>query len=175
MKYFLDTEFIEQKGSIQLISIGMKCEDGRKLHLLSNEYNFDDASTWVVDNVIKPLYQKENGAVTKNILTHTNFHKAVGISHKDIAIEIKKFVGFPDYKNGKPEFWAYFADYDWVVFCWLFGTMIELPNGFPMYCNDLKQLLNESGKNKIPDSNNQHNALDDAEWNERLYHYLKQK
>lgn len=40
-------------------------------------------------------------------------------------------------------FYAYFADYDWVVFCWLFGRMIDLPSNFPQYCNDLKQIMEE--------------------------------
>ena len=43
-----------------------------------------------------------------------------------------------------PEFYAYYADYDWVAFCWIFGKMIDLPKGFPMYCRDLKQMLDES-------------------------------
>lgn len=46
----------------------------------------------------------------------------------------------------QPEFYAYYADYDWVVFCWLFGRMIDLPKGFPMYCKDLKQLVDEHFK-----------------------------
>lgn len=46
----------------------------------------------------------------------------------------------------KPKFFAYYADYDWVAFCWLFGKMIDLPKGFPMYCNDLKQTLDEKTK-----------------------------
>ncbi|MGH2666066.1 hypothetical protein [Flavobacterium sp.] len=50
-----------------------------------------------------------------------------------------------------PEFYAYYADYDWVVFCWLFGKMIDLPAGFPMYCRDLKQVLDEKAKLKIQD------------------------
>ncbi|MBC7845545.1 MAG: 3'-5' exoribonuclease [Flavobacterium sp.] len=47
------------------------------------------------------------------------------------------------YPPTNPEFYAYYADYDWVVFCWLFGKMIDLPKGFPMYCKDLKQMLDE--------------------------------
>lgn len=42
-----------------------------------------------------------------------------------------------------PEFYGYYSDYDWVVFCWLFGKMTDLPNGFPYYCIDLKQTLDE--------------------------------
>lgn len=50
----------------------------------------------------------------------------------------------PD-KNGhaQPEFYGYYCDYDWVLFCSLFGTMMDLPKGFPMYCRDTKQMLDE--------------------------------
>ena len=44
-----------------------------------------------------------------------------------------------------PIFYGYYADYDWVIFCWIFGKMIDLPEGFPMYCNDIKQLMTEHG------------------------------
>jgi len=40
-------------------------------------------------------------------------------------------------------FYAYYADYDWVAFCWIFGKMIDLPKGFPKYCRDLKQTFDE--------------------------------
>src|SRR5688572_23767985 len=39
------------------------------------------------------------------------------------------------------EFWAYYCNYDWVVFCWIFGKMMDLPAGFPMFCHDLKVLM----------------------------------
>lgn len=167
MKYFLDTEFIEKKNSITLISIGIKCEDGRKLHLISSEYEFKQASEWVVDNVIRPLYIDEVPGDLRNRLSIENFHQHIGESNNSIAKKIIKFT-----EGTKPEFWAYYADYDWVVFCWLFGTMMELPEGYPMYCKDLKQLLDESEKDKIPDPEGAHNALVDAEWNEKLYHHL---
>jgi hypothetical protein len=76
----------------------------------------------------------------------------------------------------QPEFYAYYADYDWVVFCWLFGRMIDLPNGFPMYCRDLKQMLDEKGnpdhKKAVPQTN-EHNALADAKWNKELYNFIQ--
>lgn len=96
----------------------------------------------------------------------------------------------------KPIFYAYYADYDWVVFCWIFGTMVNLPKGFPMYCKDLKQILDEKvdevfiddGKGgnlekgrldwikslpHYPKQENEHNALDDAKWNLSLYKFIK--
>lgn len=103
----------------------------------------------------------------------------------------------------QPEFYAYFADYDWVLLCSLFGRMIDLPQGFPMYCNDLKQSLDEEvGKlknsdffqyfhvdkpltfnekleaikkfnKKYPAENNGHNALEDAVWNKDLFNFIQ--
>lgn len=75
-----------------------------------------------------------------------------GKSNKEIAKEVIEFV--EERSDGKIpieilgvktsiEFYGYYCDYDWVVFCWLFGKMIDLPKGFPMYCKDLKQLQDE--------------------------------
>lgn len=47
------------------------------------------------------------------------------------------------------EFYGYYADYDWVLLCSLFGRMIDLPKGFPMYCRDLKQMLDEKAYNFV--------------------------
>jgi hypothetical protein len=77
-------------------------------------------------------------------------------------------------KGNYPEFYAYFADYDWVVFCWIFGRMIDLPESFPMFCLDLKQMMYEKGldgewKNEhCPTPEGNHNALIDAKWNKQL-------
>jgi hypothetical protein len=44
----------------------------------------------------------------------------------------------------QPEFYAYYAAYDWVIFCELFSSMQNLPKGFPYYCRDLKQMKDET-------------------------------
>lgn len=98
----------------------------------------------------------------------------------------------------KPQFYGYYSDYDWVVFCWLFGKMIDLPKGFPMYCIDLKQTLDELQEFEISSYNhelncngitisplkiikelpnypkqvNEHNALLDAKFCRDLYYFL---
>lgn len=89
-------------------------------------------------------------------------------------------------RRSAPKFYAYFADYDWVVFCSIFGRMIDLPTskGFPMYCNDLKQLMEDKARQRrttsemikkkpsYPVQNNEHDALEDAKWNQKLYSFL---
>lgn len=232
MKYFIDTEFIEgfhkplfgkRRHFIDLISIGIICEDGRTYQAISKEFRYEDADQWVKDNVLMPLYRETVSGDQRNYIGPFEFHKRFGKTNKKIAEEIRQFVfkeckdGF-DYNDGtvldsemkrgewaikddpKPEFYAYYADYDWVVFCSLFGRMIDLPAGFPMYCKDLKQILDEKSKSWIgkstvertqrmgvditkdivdlklhpnyPKQSNDHSALDDAKWNFELYKFL---
>ena len=63
---------------------------------------------------------------------------------------------------------AYYADYDWVALCQLYGRMIDLPECFPMLCMDLKQHMDTLGflKEDLPtqSAKSEHSALDDARW-----------
>ena len=53
----------------------------------------------------------------------------LGINKKELAKEVIDFID----KNtkwtelGYPTFFGWYASYDWVVFCWIFGRMIDLP------------------------------------------------
>ena len=55
MKYFLDTEFIEDGVKIDLISIGIVAEDNRSLYMQNVECAFGYASDWVWRNVFPHL------------------------------------------------------------------------------------------------------------------------
>lgn len=181
MKYFIDTEFIEgfhkplfgkKRHFIDLISIGIVCEDGRTYSAISNEYKYKDADKWVQDNVITPLYISVVHGDGRNHCGSENFQYAYGKSNKQIAEEIVQFVFNDVYKRFKGsekefhsrtkeygwntdtpiEFYGYYADYDWVLFCSLFGRMIDLPKGFPMYCRDLKQMLDTESERCLRDN-----------------------
>ena len=74
-----------------------------------------------------------------------------------------------------PEFWGYFSDYDWVVFCWLFGPMVKLPKDWPIYCRDLKQEMDRLNiKPTLELENSNHNALDDARQIKQSYYSFKE-
>jgi hypothetical protein len=188
-----------------------------------NRYPEGIKEYWIRENVLKPIFDelilKESNEVFDsyerqflfnvskdcipvcgNDFTYKNFKALInkyGKTNNEIAEEIKYFCG-PDFINGRnytvPEFYAYYADYDWVVFCWIFGKMIDLPKGFPWYCRDLKQNFDvlaehlntersfftpkqwvEMVKEVHPDypkQTNEHNALDDARWNKALHNFL---
>lgn len=98
-------------------------------------------------------------------------------------------------KSLEPEFYGYFSASDWTVFCWIFGTMMTLPKGFPRHCIDLKTMLDQKSeaqwntkedkecrgnrltlfkqKEGYPKKVNEHNALADAKWNLQLYNFLQ--
>lgn len=64
---------------------------------------------------------------------------------------------------------------DGVAFCQLFGTMVQLPRGFPMYCRDVKQLCDDRGNPKLPEQvkSPEHNSMNDAIWTKEAYEFLK--
>lgn len=157
MQFFLDTEFIERgpKYPVTLISIGVVDERGGKFYAVSSDFREEDCSDWVKANVLPHL-----GDTPRLPLA-------------DIAILVREWVDV-QCEGAKPEFWGYYADYDWVVTAQMFGTMLDLPKGWPMYCRDLKQLCDSKGNPKLPEqSSTEHNALADAEWNRDAYLFLK--
>lgn len=179
---------------------------------------------WIRENVLRPIFDEllsksmqDNGDFVKNnfFTAYSGFSfshlkaliKYYGRTNKQIAEEIKEFckpsrkyeikkpitIKYSGLEN--PKFYAYYADYDWVAFCWLFGKMMDLPSGFPMYCNDLKQLMDEkvsvfceseikstsfeSALKRLkeihpdyPKQENEHSAIHDARWNKKLHKFL---
>lgn len=150
MRYWLDTEFIEDGRTIDLLSIGIVAEDGREFYAESSDTDRSRASQWVRENVLPYL-------------------ASVGDSGPQIAYQLRQFIG----NDPHPEFWGYYADYDWVVFCQLFGTMMQLPKHWPKYCRDVKQLCDDRGNPQLPEvGKNEHHALADARWNRDAWEYL---
>ena len=153
MKFFLDTEFFERPCQIDLISIGLVADNGDEYYAESSEFDWDDASDWLKRNVQPRL----SGPLK---------------TRRQIAADVISFVR-EHCGDEKPEFWGYYADYDWVVFCWLFGSMIDLPQGFPMFCRDLKQWAVMLGDPKLPSQTDEHHALCDARWNKKAWSFLE--
>lgn len=151
MRFWFDTEFLENGRTIELISIGVVSEDGREYYAetpLSRSLASSDP--WLV----------------KNVLPHL---KAATTDRKQIADDLIRFFG------EKPEVWAYYADYDWVALCQLYGRMIDLPKGWPMFCRDVKQLADSKGNPKLPEqASAEHDALADARWARDAWNYLSQ-
>jgi hypothetical protein len=152
MRYYIDTEFSESGPyyPIELISIGIVAEDGREFYAVSTEFLEEDCNDWVRENVLPHLAGIER------------------VSLKEIRKAVIKFIG-----GDKPSFWGYYSSYDWVLFCQIFGAMVDLPPGYPMHCNDIKQWCEQLDNPKLPKrDSNEHNALYDARWNKIVWDFL---
>jgi hypothetical protein len=159
MRYFYDTEFIEDGSTIDLISIGVVCEDGREFYAQNFDCLFGRASAWVKENVFPHLVRFRDVPVDC---------RAPWYYHNEIGLKLKAWIG-----DDKPEFWAYYADYDHVALCQLFGTMMDLPKGWPMYTRDIKQLCDWVGNPRLnQQGKDEHSALLDARWAFSAFHYL---
>jgi len=149
---FIDTEFIDDGKTIELISIALIDQDDNSLYLISNEFDEQKCDKWLLENVVANLGDEPR------------------YSKVEIKNKIIDFIG-----DGEVAFWGYFSSYDWVVFCQLFGKMLDLPKTYPYYCNDLKQALKRYDlKTRHIEKDGIHNALSDAIWNKKVYKYIQE-
>lgn len=144
-RYYLDTEFHEGPGVLELISIALVCDDGREFYAVSSTFNRRRLDPWVVANVLPHLPAKHHRKTPAQIAT-----------------DLRAFV------TGEPEIWAWFASHDWVLFCWaLGGRMVDMPKGWPQAPMDLRQTIIERGipRKSLPTQiGTEHDALEDARW-----------
>lgn len=152
MRIWFDTEFYENGKTIELISLGAVTETGAEFYAEVEEFSWEGADPWLISNVLPHL-------------------KGITVPRSELADQFLRFV---QSHTRTPEFWAYFADYDWVVLCQLYGRMIDLPEDFPMFCRDLKQEMHRLGVDKSPVENEaEHNALSDARWTMKTHQWLE--
>lgn len=147
--YTFDTEFIDDGSTIDLISIGLiNYETKESLYCVSSEYNQLKANrnAWLYTNVIQNLGTDER------------------FTRSEIKNNILKFLD----NDPSPKFYLNYGSYDWIVFCQLFGIMLDTPETFPYWWFEIQQELFNKGftKEQLPkQSTTEHNVLADAQYN----------
>jgi len=157
MKIWFDCEFQEDGRIIDLISIGLVRADGEEYYAECSEYNENRATPWLRENVLPQL----SGKIVDGRL------KSRGHIRRDLL----------DFCGENPEFWGWYGSYDWVCLCQIFGTMMDLPNGWPMFIRDAMQIRDDARNDWLPPRARdeiEHHALGDARWQRRVYEYLTQ-
>lgn len=186
MRIFYDTEFIEDGKTIDLISIGMVTEDGREYYAVNSALADQwgpgrrlrrriEKNGWLMQNVVPGLPKPSgdwNLYMPKSWLFN---YRDPAVKRRDrIAAEVRDFVlGTDPDQVPHVELWAWYGAYDHVVLSQLFGRMIDLPEGMPMWTNDLKQECERLGNPTLPEQpDGIHNALADARHNLVRAQYL---
>jgi 3'-5' exoribonuclease-like protein len=157
VRYFLDTEFLEDGRTIELVSIGVVAEDGREYYAVSTEFDPEAAIPWVRKHVLDQLPPPSDPAWK---------------SKATIRDELLEFLTV----DGEPETWAWYGDYDHVVICQLWGTMPELPRALPRFTRDLRQEWEMLGSPSVPKQQHaRHHALEDARHNRVIWETLQEE
>ena len=175
-RYFYDTEFLEDGKTIELISIGIVTSDGRELYAVNSKagngklYDRIVCNKWLMDNVVKSLPLKpgtrmlsptsiSGGGLTPGYFT-LDYGSNLIMPPRMIRNAVRDFLL---HDSDTIDLWADYGAYDHVALSQLFGSMVKLPHGIPMYTNDLQQLWRHHGCPDLPDqAGGLHNALDDA-------------
>lgn len=158
-----DTEFLEDGRTIALISIGMVADDGREYYAVNKQMpkRRIRKSPWLMANVV-PSLPKPHGDWIMSMPDRWLFNyldPCVKEPHV-IAREVRDFIQ----ATSDPELWAWYAAYDHVLLCQLWGRMVDKPDGVPMFTHDLKQEADRLGVADLPSlpGVTGHNALSDA-------------
>lgn len=142
MRFWYDTEFLEDGRTIELVSIGVVAEDGREYYAVSTEFDPTRAHPWVEEHVLPQLPPPADPAWR---------------TRARIRADLVDFLG------DAPELWAWIGPYDHVVLVQLWGAMTALPRHLPRYTRDVKQLWASLGEPTLPtQSDGEHHALADA-------------
>lgn len=166
MKVYYDCEFLENGITIDLISIGLHAEDGREYYAVNADCQWYMVTQhkWLMDNVVPYLPTKQTKHLLKLDLEHDSVRLKI-----DIARDVKHFLQ----ETPNPELWGWYSAYDHVVLCQLFGRMIDLPRGIPMWTNDIRQEFHRKGNPHPPKQElKEHHALEDARWNRVAHNFI---
>lgn len=176
MKIFHDWEFIENGLTIRPISVGMVNEVGDTLYyIVRDETTITDAvhHPWLRANVVKHLPVKLGDDLPDGWDWDDQHPDWPGVQPMDV---IRPSVAAFITASPNPELWAWYGAFDHVCLAWLFGAMVDLPEGVPMWTNDLKQEAVRLGDPRMPamqPAKMEHHALHDAVADLNRYGWLR--
>lgn len=166
MRFFIDTEFLEDGLTIELISIGIVRGDGQEYY----------AETYAMHHPEIGQRIREHEWLMENVVPHLSQTDDVLRTRSDMAKEIRNFTTC--HGGDQPEFWANCGAYDWVVLNQQYGSMVDHLRQWPFYCNDIQQYALHLGINRRtfpPQESAEHNALADARWTRDTWEWLKRE
>lgn len=152
MRYFYDTEFVEDGHTIDLISIGIVADDGREYYAHLDGYDMDKALAHEFVGVNVLPYVQDMPRTPRD----------------QVAREIAQFMA----PTTLPRLWGHFPAYDHVALAQLYGTMVDLPYHLPQYTNCIRQLADSRGKKALLPNDQAHDALADARWTKLNYDWI---
>lgn len=192
-RFFIDSEFMAGRKTIDLISIAVVRDDGEEYYAQSSEFKLKTLSPWVKENVLSELRHcpyMESRYIAKMLYQHKQgqcvdqqrgfLHRCPWRSCEQIRNEVKIFI---DTDEEDIELWGYYCGFDFVLLSQLFGTFDDWPSKWPFEMLDIYQWKHHLQIEKTPGwelhlqstesyLSHEHNALNDAKWVKKAWEYL---
>lgn len=187
--YDYDLEFDEDGDTIELISIAIVADDGRELYAINWDADLDRVrdNAWLMANVVPtlPLTLGPDRWGTERLAWDFDKPDADKVlsPKRTIASAVEDFLLDVEHRDRTGmlphvELWADYGAYDHVALAQLWGRMIDLPEGIPMFTHDIQQEASRLGIawDALPkQESGMHNALADARHNQVVRRWLAEQ
>lgn len=175
-RIFYDFEFIDDGKTIAPISLGMVDNRGYTYYAVFAEAPWEQvaAHEWLSKFVV-PFLPLDPECPNSDPFCGVDLEHWQVRATNEIASEVNDFLLGG---GGVDELWADHVAYDHVALCQLLGPrMVELPTGVPWWTHDIQQLREQADVRRadLPVQEFEHNALDDAKQNWRVWQFCTDK
>lgn len=182
-----DWEFLENGRTIVPISIGMVADDGRTYYAVNRLLASRSPRGWLLRRRIRKHAWLMENVVPNLPQPHGDWRlhmpKSWLFNYLDPAVKpieriADEVVEFIRAAGSDVQMWANYGSYDHVCLAQLWGRMIDLPDGVPMFTHDIQQERARLGLawNDLPQQETgEHNALADARHNQTVRRWLAER
>lgn len=176
MRFYYDTEFIEDGRTIDLISIGIVGEYGHEYYAINSDMPLARilGRDWLVRNVLPGLPLTGRSSLQKYLDHPQNSYPKpslglVSLDRADVRVKPRQVIanevrGLLATSGEPDELWADYGAYDHIALMQLWGSMADKPDGVPMFTHDVQQEAARLGlADQLPQQvDGLHDALADA-------------
>lgn len=171
-KVFFDTEFTGLRQNTTLVSIGCVSEDGSEFYAELTDHDKGQVDTWLQDNVIDNLYLAPSAGNQWGV----EMHRPPLTTAKGATDYVKMCLESWLNNFSEVQMVSDCLAYDWVLFCDLWGSALDVPSNISPAPRDINQdIAGYLGINEklafdihreefanMSDAGQKHNALWDA-------------
>jgi hypothetical protein len=182
-----DWEFLEDGRTIEPISVGMVADDGRTYYAVNARLTARGwkgwrfrrrvrKHRWLMENVVPNLPQPHGDWILH--MPRKWLFNYLDPAVKPLARIADEVMDFIRASGPDVQLWANYGSYDHVCLAQLWGRMIDLPEGVPMFTNDIQQERARLGIawDQLPQQESgEHNALADARHNQVVRRWLAEQ
>jgi hypothetical protein len=165
----INCQFYENGRTIDLISIAVVAPDGEFFYGINQNMPFGPISNhaWLMEHVM-PSLPVRLGFANPWDADHPDFQYLRPLS--TIAESVRRFIT----RYEDPCLWSDYSAYNHVALAQLWGPMVDLPEGIPMWTADVQQEIRRLGASGVPELEfEDRHALTSAWHNQKVRKFLR--